>query len=115
MAMKDYTSELVHTGYCNGNKSLPIKLRVAYKSTQDTANNKSTVYCGMYVTTPSSTYIGPWTDFNGSYVGTKSNTFTASIKEGFTGKKWLAENKSFTVKHDASGNATSLDYKIVAR
>ena len=108
MAMTGGTAKLVKTGYANGNTSYPIKLYVYYKSTQNTSTNKSTVYVGMYVTTPSSSYdIGSWGDFNGSYVGTKSLTFNGEIPN-FAGTRWIAENKSFEVTHndDGTGKAT---------
>ena len=110
MAMTGGTAKLVHSGKANYGKDGYIKLYVYYKSTQDEAANRSTVYCGMYVTTPSSTYgIGPWGDSRGSYVGTTSNTFDGDIPN-FKGTRWIVENKSFTVDHDASGNATATIY-----
>lgn len=106
MAMTGGTAKLVHTGYPDyGSRTdKPVKLYVYYKSTQDQLNNKSTLSCGMYVTTPSGYAIGPWTDYNGSYVGTKSNTFTGTVSN-FSGTKWLAENKTFTVEHNDEGEA----------
>lgn len=110
MAMTGGTPILVHTGKADYGAAGEIKLYVYYKYTQDTATNKSTVYVGMYVTPPSATYpIGPWSDFNGSYVGTKTNTFDGSIPY-ITEKKWIVENKSFTVDHDSEGNATATIY-----
>lgn len=109
MAMSGHTSKLVYTGYGNGDTSFPIKVYVAYKSSQSVANNKSTVYCGMYVVTPSGYDIGPWTDWNGSYVGTKSNTFDGYIPN-FDGTRWLAENLKFTVSHDDDGDAKATIY-----
>lgn len=107
MAMTNYSSKLVYTGYCGGDTSQPIYVYVAYKSEQNTTTNKSTVYAGMYVTTPAGWNIGAWEDFNGSYVGSTGNTFNGSIPM-FTGTRWLAENLSFTVNHndDGSGSAT---------
>ena len=109
MAMTGYTSKLVYTGYGNGDTSFPIKVYVAYKSSQSVADNKSTVYCGMYVVTPSGYDIGPWTDWNGSYVGTKSKTFDGSIAN-FDGTKWIAQNLSYTVAHDDDGSASTAIY-----
>ena len=110
MAMTGGTAKLVHTGYANYGKSGAINVYVYYKSTQNQDTNKSTVYVGMYVTTPSSTYdIGPWADSAGSYVGTTSNTFDGAIPN-FKGTRWIAENKSFTVTHDDSGNAKATIY-----
>ena len=109
MAMTNYASKLVHTGYCNGNTAAPIKVYVAYKSSQDTANNRSTLYCGMYVVVPSGHTIGPWTDHNGSYVGATGNTFEGSIPN-ISGTRWLAENLTFTVNHNDAGSATATIY-----
>lgn len=99
---------LVKTGYANGNSSNPIRLYVTYTTSQNVENNTSTITCGMYVTTPASYYdIGPWGDFNGSYVGTSSLTFDGSIPN-FAGSRTLASGKSFTVNHnpDGTGSAT---------
>ena len=63
--------KLVHTGYCNGNTSAPIKVYVTYSEAVNWASNSSTITCGMRITVGGGWYIGPWTDFNGSYVGTK--------------------------------------------
>lgn len=116
MAMTGGTSKLVHTGYANygkdtdpqGNKR-PINLYVYYKSSQSDSDNESTIYCGMYITSPANDYpIGPWKEYvNGSYVGTMTNTFDGSFGN-FAGTHWIAENKSFTVKHndDGTGSAT---------
>lgn len=110
MAMSGGTERLVKTSKANYGKDGDINLYVYYKSTQDTANNKSTVYCGMYVKTPSTSYdIGSWTDSRGSYVGTTSNTFNGTIPN-FAGTRWLVENKSFTVNHDSEGKATATIY-----
>ena len=105
MAMTGGTARLVKTGYANYGNDGAINLYVYYKSTQDVSTNKSTVYVGMYVTTPSSSYdIGSWTDSGGSYVGTTANAFDGSIPN-FKGTRWLVENKTFTVNHDNDGNA----------
>lgn len=106
MAMTNYSSKLVHTGHCNGNSSKPIYVYVAYKSSQSTANNQSTMSVGMYVVTPSGWSIGKWTDYNGSYVGTTDLTFDGTIPN-FEGTHWLVENKTFTVDHDDEGKATA--------
>lgn len=107
MAMSGGTAKLVHTGYGGGASNFPIKLYVYYKTSQSVADNKSIITCGMYVTTPSGWDIGPWSDFTGSYVGTTSLTFDGSIAN-FSGTKWIAENKQFTVSHkdDGTGKAT---------
>jgi hypothetical protein len=111
MAMTDGTSVLVHTGHADGKESLPIRLYVYYKSSQSIPDNKSTIYCGMYITSPSSGYdIGPWKEYvNGSYVGKTSNTFDGSFGN-FAGTHWIAENKSFTVNHDIEGKGKATIY-----
>lgn len=110
MAMTGGTAKLVHTGYCDSNSNLPIKVYVYYKTSTNSSTLKSTVTCGMYVTTPSGWDIGEWGDYNGSYVGTKSLTFDGSIPN-FSGTRWLVENKSFTVNHNATtGKATATIY-----
>lgn len=102
MAMTGGTAKLVYTGYGGGSKSFPIKVYVYYKTSQSTADNKSTITCGMYVTTPSGWDIGSWQEFVSSYVGTTSLTFDGAIPN-FSGTRWLAENKKFTVTHNADG------------
>ena len=102
--------KLVHTGYAEGKSSLPIKVYVTYTTTQNVSNNTSTITCGMYVTSPSSSYdIGPWTDYNGSYVGTKSLTFSGTIPN-FAGTRTLASGKQFTVNHNPDGTGSATIY-----
>lgn len=120
MAMTGGTSKLVHTGYAKygndkdpeGNKR-PIKLYVYYKSSQSVADNKSTVYCGMYITSPATDYgIGPWQEWvNGSYikVGETKHSFDGSFA-WFAGTHWIAENKSFTVDHNSDGTGKATIY-----
>ena len=108
MAMTGGTAKLVKTGYGqNGNPNFPIKLYIYYKTSQSVADNKSTITCGMYVTTPTNWPIGIWHKSEDSYVGTKSITFNGEIPN-FDGTYWIAENKSFTVDHkdDGTGKAT---------
>ena len=105
MAMSNYTSKLVKTGSIEGWSGKYVKLYVAYKSVQDVANNKSTVYCGMYVVPDLE--IGRWGDWDGSYVGNSKLTFDGTVPAGTTSTLWLAENKSFTVNHNANGEATA--------
>ena len=110
MAMTGGTAVQVYTGYGNGNSSNPIKVYVYYKISQSTANNQSTITCGMYVTTPSTAYeIGPWDDWNGSYIGTTALTFNGYIPL-FAGTRWIVENKSFTVNHNADGTGSATIY-----
>ena len=109
MAMTNYSSRLVYTGYCDGDTSQPIYVYVAFKSEQSTPNNQSTIYAGMYVTTPAGWNIGSWDDYYGSYVGSTGNTFNGSIPM-FSGTRWLAENLSFTVNHNADGSGSATIY-----
>lgn len=109
MAMTGGTAKLVKTGTLNyGNYPATVKLYVYYKSTQDIANNRSTVSCGMYFVVTEGYHIGTWND-SGSYVGTTSNTFAKDIP--YTGGTyWLAENKTFTVNHKSDGTGTATIY-----
>ena len=84
----------------------PVRLYVYYSIATDTANNRSTVNCGMYVVAPSGWPIGAWGDYGGSYVGTSALTFDGGIPN-FSGTRWLAENKSFTVDHNADGTGSA--------
>lgn len=95
---------LVKTGNYN------IKLYVSYSVSQDTANNRSTITCGMYVNVPSGYTIGPWGDYYGSYVGTSSLTFNGSISNIGSGNHTLASNKTFTVNHNADGTGKATIY-----
>lgn len=109
MAMTGGTAKLVKTGTLNyGNYPATVKLYVYYKSTQDIANNSSTVSCGMYIVVTDGYHIGTWDD-SGSYVGTTSNTFTKDVP--YTGGTyWLAENKKFIVSHKSDGTGTATIY-----
>lgn len=111
MAMTGGTAKLVYTGIPNygAATNYPVKLYVYYKSTQNNTTNKSTVSVGMYVVVPSGYNIGGWTDYNGSYVGTTSNTFDGTIPN-MTGTRWLAENKTFEVTHNSDGSAKATIY-----
>lgn len=111
MAMTGGNAKLLHTGIPNYGSATnyPVKLYAYYKSTQNEETNKSTLKVGMYLVVPSSYPIGPWTDHNGSYIGSKSNTFEGSIPN-MTGTRWLAENKTLTVEHDTEGKAKATIY-----
>lgn len=102
--------KLVHTGYCNGNTSAPIKVYVTYSETVNWASNSSTITCGMYITVASGWTIGSWTDFNGSYVGTTSLTFNGDIPSGTKGTRTLTSGKTFTVNHNSDGSGTATIY-----
>lgn len=108
MAMTGGTAKLVASGTPPGWPGA-VNLYVYYKHSQNNDANTSTITCGAYVTTPSGWDIGPWTDFNGSYVGTTSLTFNGDIPN-FAGTRWLVENKSFTVKHNADGKGEATIY-----
>ena len=112
MAMTGGTAKCVLTDYGDGRSDFPVKLYVYYKTTTDKTTLKSTVKCGMYITTPSKAYpIGSWTDYGGSYLGTKSNTFDGYIPANTGGTYWIEENQSFTVKHNTTtGKATATIY-----
>lgn len=111
MAMTGGISVLLHTGIPNYGSATkrPVKLYAYYKSVQNQENNKSTVYVGMYVVVPSAYYIGPWADYNGSYIGTTSNTFDGSIAKS-SGTVWLAQDKTLTVPHNSDGTAKATIY-----
>ena len=103
MAMTGGTAKLVKTTYPFSDSSKAVSLYIYYKTSQDITNNRSTITCGMYVTTPSGWDIGQWDDWDAaSYVGTTSNTFDGTIPN-FSGTRWIAENKTFTVDHNADG------------
>lgn len=101
--------KLVFTGYAGGDKSKPIKLFVTYDISQSIANNQSTITCGMYIKSPSSSYsIGPWKDY-GSYLPTTNSTFTHNLPE-FKGSHTITTGRTMTVTHDNAGNATATIY-----
>lgn len=104
MAMSGGTAKLVKTGKL-GDSSATCKLYVYYKTSQDTANNKSTITCGMYIVVTDGWSVGNWTDNSGSYVGTTKLTFSGAIPANTTGTTWLVENKSFSVSHNEEGKA----------
>lgn len=107
MAMTGGTAKLVKTTYPFSDSSKAVNLYVYYKTSQNIETNKSTITCGMYVTTPSGWDIGQWDDWNAaSYVGTTSHTFDGTIPN-FSGTRWIAENKTFTVDHKADGSGTA--------
>ena len=99
------TAKLLHTGYADGNTAHPIKLYAYYKIIQYPEDNLSVVSCGMYVTTISGWWIGPWGDSKGSYVGDTPNTFDGSIGK-VDGTHWLVENVRIPVEHDPDGTGS---------
>lgn len=111
MAMTGGTAAHVHSGNLNYGAGGELKLYVYYKTVQNVATNKSTIYCGMYYVVPSGWVIGSWGDSGGSYVGTTSNTFDGSVASNTGGgTHWMVENKSFTVNHNADGTGTATIY-----
>lgn len=106
MAMSGGTAKLVKTTYPFSDSSKAVNLYVYYKTSQNVSTNKSTITCGMYVTTPLEWDIGQWDDYNGSYVGIESNTFNGTIPN-FSGTRWLVENRTFTVDHKPDGTGTA--------
>ena len=110
MAMTGGTAAHVHSGWLNNGSGGELKLYVYYRTVQNPDTNQSTIYCGMYYVVPSGWVIGTWTD-SGSYVGTTSNTFTATVPSNTSsGTYWIAENKTFTVNHNADGTGTATIY-----
>lgn len=110
MAMTGGTSVLLKSEIPEGFGSHAVKLYAYYKYTQSVADNTTTMYCGMYVTTDSGWDIGQWTDRNsGSYIGTTSNTFNGTMPN-HDGTYWLTENQKFTVSHDDDGTGSATIY-----
>lgn len=112
MAMTGGTPKHVATGYASYasyGTSYPIKLYVYYKTAQNVANNQSTITLGMYVTVASGASIGHWYG-NTCYVGTTSMTFNGDVPSGTTGTRWLVENKTMTVNHNADGTGKATIY-----
>lgn len=101
--------KLVHTGYCNGNKSAPIKVYVSYSSTQNISSNKSIVTCGMWIEIAKGWNIGSWSDVGGSYVGRTNLTFNGTIPY-CSGKRTLVSGKTFEVSHNNDGTASTTIY-----
>lgn len=93
MARVTLKSTSVATLYCD------------YEISQSVANNRSTITLKMILVTATNYIIGPWTDFNGSYLGTTSNTFDGSIPN-FKGTRTLA-TKTMSVTHASDGTATA--------
>lgn len=112
MAMTGGTAKLVHTGYLNYGSGPAMNLYVYYKHSQDIATNTSTVWVGMYFTITNRYWdIGTWTDFGGSYLGNSSSMgFSYTVPANTTGTRWIVENKSFKVNHNAEGKATATIY-----
>ena len=106
MAMTGGTPILLKQATPEGFPS-PVKLYGYYRYEQNIDKNTTTVYCGMYVTTPAGYNIGPWTDFNGSHLGTTSYSFDGTITK-FNGTKWLVENHDVTFYHEDDGTISEV-------
>lgn len=92
MARVKLKSTTVGTLYCD------------WSSTQNVSKNQSTITLSLVFVTASGYTIGPWTDYNGSYIGTTSLTFDGSIPN-FQGTRTIA-TKKMTVTHDSDGTKT---------
>ena len=92
MARVKLKSTTVGTLYCD------------WSSTQSVSKNQSTITLSLVFVTASGYTIGPWTDYNGSYIGTTSLTFNGSIPN-FQGTRTIA-TKKMTVTHDSDGTKT---------
>ena len=109
MAMTGGIAKLVSSGTPSGWPG-PINLYVYYKEkSQSVANNQTVLSLGVYVTTPSGYYFGPWADWNGSYVGTATSgsgckSFDGACPSNTQGTRWLVENQEVTVTHDSDGS-----------
>ena len=64
----------------------------------------------MYIVITDGINIGPWADDFGSYVGTTKLTFNGALTSKVNGTVWLAENKTFTVNHNADGSGSATIY-----
>lgn len=111
MAMSGGTSYLLKSEYPEGFSS-PVELYLYVKVGQpNIAANTTQLTLGMYVSTKSGWDIGPWSDFNGSYIGLASyngrseqkKSFNGSIPN-FDGTRWLVENYTVTVNHAGDGS-----------
>jgi hypothetical protein len=115
MAMTGGTAKLVAQGKPSGWPST-IDVYVYYKvKSQSIPNNQTVLSLGMYFTTPSGWYLGSWTDYGGSYIGTATSganckTFNGSLSSNTQSLYWMAENLDVTVTHDADGSKTATIY-----
>ena len=115
MAMTGGTAKLVSQGTPPGWPG-PISLYVYYKEdSQSIETNKTVLTLGMYVTTPSGWYFGPWGDFYGSYVGTATSgdnckEFNGACPANTVGTRWLVENQKVTVTHNDDGTKSATIY-----
>lgn len=114
MAMTGGTAKLVAQGTPSGWPG-PISLYVYYViKPYDTAANSTPLSLGLYVTTPSGWYFGPWTDY-GSYIGTATSgsnckTFNGACPANTMNTRWLAENITLNVGHNSDGTKTATIY-----
>lgn len=96
MARVKLKSTTVGTLYCD------------WSSSQNVATNQSTITLSLVFVTASSYNIGPWTDWNGSYIGTTSLTFDGSVPN-FSGTRTIA-TKKMTVTHNSDGTKKQTIY-----
>ena len=79
-----------------------------YSSVQNVGNNRSTVTLKLIFVCADSYTIGPWSQVETSYLGTKSMTFNGAIPS-FSGTRTLA-TKTMTVNHNSDGTGSVTVY-----
>ena len=79
-----------------------------YSSVQNVENNQSTVTLKLIFVCADSYTIGPWSQVETSYLGTKSMTFNGAIPS-FSGTRTLA-TKTMTVNHNSDGTGSVTVY-----
>lgn len=96
----------------------PVSLYLYVKEkSQSIENNQTVISLGMYVTTPHEWGIGPWTDWNGSYIGMSAGGsdcyfFDGKIPSYMYGTRWIVENIDYTITHNPDGTkAVTIFYK----
>lgn len=87
-------------------RSTVARLYVDYSTTYNIDTNQSTTTMTMKVDTLNGYNIGPWGDWNGSYLGTTSDTFNGEIPN-FSGTRVLKTTVK-TVTHNSEGKADRL-------
>lgn len=94
-------TKLLKSSFC-------VNLYMDYTISQSVANNTSTIALTMYLVTQNGYNIGPWSDHNGSYIGTTSKTFDGYIPN-FQGTRTLATT-TITVNHNSDGTGSTTIY-----
>lgn len=82
-----------------------LKLYCEYSISQSVTNNRSTITLKLIAETVGNYNVGPWEDFNGSYLGTTSMTFNGDIPN-FSSKRTLT-TKTMTVNHNSDGTGSA--------